>query len=172
MKNAKPRLYLDSAPIIDLVKVKVGIGVDERDADVWHIQQMIRAAQAKDVELYTSALSIAECTHVEDPKKLDEAKPFFMGLLASGKSGIILIQPTLNILERARDLRWIHGVNLGGADAIHVASAHYFKCDELITRDAKILKNATVLGKIGIRVCVGSQTDNLPPQYRQGGLEL
>jgi len=92
VKNVKPWLYLDSAPISDLVKVEVGIGVDpEREADVWHIQQLIRAAQAKDVELYTSALSIAECTHVEDHSKLDEAKPFFMGLLASGKSGIILI---------------------------------------------------------------------------------
>lgn len=63
-------------------------------------------------------------------------------------------------------------MNLGGADAIHVASAHYFKCDELITRDAKILRNATVLGTIGIRVCVGSQTSNVPPHHRQGGLEL
>lgn len=171
MSETKPRIYLDAAPIIDLVKVQVGVGTDPaREADAWHVQQMIRAAQAEQIELFTSALSIAECTHVADQSKLEEAKPFFMGLLASGKSGILLIQPTLNIMERARDLRWTHGVSLGSADAVHVASARHFKCDELITNDGKILKNASVLSKLGIRICTGSQTNYLPAGFRQTDL--
>ncbi|MBI3774533.1 MAG: PIN domain-containing protein [Gammaproteobacteria bacterium] len=171
MNNAKPRIYLDAAPIIDLVKVKVGVGLDsEREKSAWHVQQMIRAAQAEHINLYTSGLSIAECTHVEDQNKLDQAKPFFMGLLASGKGGIVLVQPTLNILERARDLRWIHGVSLKGVDAIHVASALYFKCDELITLDGRIAKNGPILERFGIRVCHGLHTQSLPSQYRQAQL--
>ena len=173
MNNAKPRVYLDAGPIIDLIKVKVGVVVDkQREADAWYLQQLIRAAQAEQVDLYTSTLSIAECTHVADQKKSEEAKPFFMGLLTSGKSGITLIQPTLNIVERARDLRWIHGVNLQGADAIHVSSANYFKCDELITHDGKIRnnENVSILMKLGIRVCSGSETECLPTDFRQGQL--
>lgn len=173
MSNAKPRIYLDAAPIIDLVKVKVGVGLDvEREKSAWCVQQMIRAAQAAHLDLFTSALSIAECTHVGEPTKLDKAKPFFMGLLASGKGGVILIQPTLNILERARDLRWIDEIGLKGADAVHVASALHFKCDELITLDGRIAKHGHILERFGIRVCHGLNTQVLPLEYRQPQLHL
>lgn len=171
MNNTKPRIYLDAAPIIDLVKVKVGIGLDlEREKSAWHVQQMIRAAQADHIELFTSALSIAECTHVGDPAMLEKAKPFFMGLLVSGRGGIILVQPTLNILERARDLRWFHEIGLKGADAVHVASALHFKCDELITLDGRIANKGPILERFGIRVCHGSHSQSLPSQYRQAQL--
>ena len=144
------------------------MGLDsEREKSAWYVRQMIRAAQEEDINLYTSGLSIAECTHVKDQNKLEQARPFFIGLLTSGKGGIVLVQPTLNILERARDLRWIHGVSLRGADAIHVATALHFKCDELITLDTKIAKNGRILETLGIRVCHGSHTQSLPSRYRQ-----
>ncbi len=34
----------------------------------------------------------------------DQAMPFFMGLLASARGGLALVEPTLNLMERARDL--------------------------------------------------------------------
>ena len=102
----KPRIYIESAPFIDLVKSKVGVsGKNDRTRDVFFVEQALEAARAGDIEVFTSALTIAECTHVSDPAKLEAAKPFFMGLLASGKSGVRLIQTTFSVVERARDLR-------------------------------------------------------------------
>lgn len=174
MANDKqPKIYVESPAIIDLVKHKVGIGIDkERETDAWHLQKMIEAAKAEKVQLFTSALSIAECTNVKDKDRLEQAKPFFMGLLTSGRGGFILIQPTLTIMEKARDLRWIHGTSLGGADAVHVASALHFQCNECWSRDGKFMSSATTLDTLGLRVCAPSGTNLLPDEYRQEKLGL
>ncbi|MBK8122739.1 MAG: PIN domain-containing protein [Dokdonella sp.] len=171
MANDKPKIYVESNAIIDLVKHKVGAGIDkERESDAWHLQGMIEAAKAGKVQLLTSSLSIAECTHVRDKDKLEQAKPFFMGLLASGRGGFTLIQPTLTIMEKARDLRWIHGVALSGVDAVHIASALHLQCTECWSRDRKLIQSAGTLDTLGLRVCAPSETRLLPPEYRQGKL--
>ena len=69
-------------------------------ADVAEETVRFLALFSRDMEVFTSAHTIAECTHVNDPAKLEAAKPFFMGLLASGKSGIRLIQTTISVVER------------------------------------------------------------------------
>lgn len=172
--NNRPRIYLDAAPLIDLAKEKVGVPLrdDERQRDVWFIGQMLKAAQDGKVDLFTSVLTIAECTHVEEEKHLESAKLIYMGLLASGKSGIRLVQPVLAIAEKARDLRWIGGVSLRGADAIHVASAMKMSCDELLTTDQKMLKNGNAILALGVRVCRPSQSRLLPAEYLQSELDL
>lgn len=168
-----PRIYIDSCLFIDLVKVKVGTDLDSQAGrEVFYVQQAIEAAIAKDLEIYTSVLTIAECTHVGDPAKLDLAKPFFLGLLASGKSGVRLVQPTLGIVERSRDLRWINGATLKGADAVHVASAAHIGCDEFWTCDSGVLRNAPRLGGLGVVIGRPSETKALPPKYLQGQLKL
>ncbi len=169
----KPRIYIESAPLIDLVKSRVGVsGQEDRARVVFFVEQALEAAKAGDVEVFSSALTIAECTHVNDPAKLEAAKPFFMGLLASGKSGIRLIQTTISVVERARDLRWFSGVALGGADAIHVASALHLRCDELWTGDGKMLARSATLRPLGLRVCQPQATSCLPAKYLQSQLPM
>ena len=169
----KPHIYVDASPIIDLAKFTVGANVSqEREHDAWHLQRMLEAARDGKVLVYTSALSIAECVHVEDQNKLEKAKPFFMGLLASGRGGFALIQPTIAILEKARDLRWINGLSLKGADAVHAASALHFRCSECWSRDNQFVQSATVLKTLGIRVCAPSDTALLPDEYRQENLGI
>jgi hypothetical protein len=120
------------------------------------------------VDLYTSTLSIAECTHVNDENKDRDAQPFFLGVLASGKSGFALVQPTVTIAEQARNLRWIHDLALKGADAIHLASALAMKCHEFITTDGKgFLRRAEAIAKLNLRVCRPSKTTLLPSEFLQ-----
>ena len=115
-----PRVYIDACPIIDLVKYRLQMpSTDDRKKDAWFMDRLIQAAKQEKVSLFTSTLTIAECTHVQDPKKNEDSKAFFLGLLASGKSGFALVQPTVGIAENARNLRWLHGLGLKGADAIH-----------------------------------------------------
>jgi hypothetical protein len=93
-----PRIYVDAAPFIDLVKVRVGVGIpDGQQKDAWVLDRVLQAARDGVLDVFTSTLSIAECTHVSDPGKFEEAKPFFLGLLASGKSGVRLVQTTLSV---------------------------------------------------------------------------
>ena len=171
---SKPRIYIDACPIIDLVKYRLQMqSTDDRQKDAWFTDRLIQAAKLQKVELFTSTLTIAECTHVQDQKKDKEAQPFFLGVLASGKSGFALVQPTVTIAEYARNLRWIHGLALKGADAIHVASALAMKCDEFITTDGKGLPNrADALAKLNLRVCRPSDTNLLPPEFLQENLPL
>lgn len=169
---SKPRIYIDACPIIDLVKHRLQMqSEDDRQKDAWFADRLIQAAKQQKVELFTSTLTIAECTHVQDQKKDKEAQPFFLGVLASGKSGFALVQPTVTIAENARNLRWIHGLALKGGDAIHVASALAMKCDEFITTDGKgLLKRAEALAKLNLRVCRPSATRLLPPEFLQENL--
>ena len=169
-----PRIYVDACPIIDLVKHRLQMkSADDRQKDAWFMDRLIQAAKLRKVELFTSTLTIAECTHVNDQKKDKEAQPFFLGLLASGKSGFALVQPTVAIAEQARNLRWIHGLALKGADAVHVASALAMKCDEFITTDSKgLLKRAEGLAKLNLRMSRPSETQLLPPEFLQENLTL
>lgn len=169
MSASKPRIYLDAAPIIDLVKYEVRVAIpDELSLHAWHTQQLVKAAQDGPVELFTSSISIAECTQVKDKAKEELARPFFLGLLASGRGGIRLAQPTMVILDLARSLRWVNECNLRGADAIHVATAIRFGCQEFLTTDIKVLSNSDLLVKThGLRICKPSATRLLPDDYRR-----
>ncbi len=171
---AKPRIYIEACPLIDLVKHRLHMeAADDRQQDAWFTDRLIQAGKMGKVELFTSTLTIAECTHVRDEAKNKEAQPFFLGLLASGKSGFALVQPTVTIAEQARNLRWIHGLALKGADAVHVASALAMKCEEIITTAGKgLLKKAEALEKLNLRVCRPAETRLLPAEFRQDQLPL
>jgi predicted nucleic acid-binding protein len=91
-------------------------------------------------------------------------------MFLSGKV-VKLSQLTLNIAERARDLHWLHGINLSGADSIHVASALQTGCKEFLTFDRKKSRSPIAMekeiAKLGLRVITPSKTACLPKDYLQ-----
>lgn len=169
------RVYIEACPFIDMAKHRAEmLSGDEDEQNVWFTKQLIKAAKDNKIEVLTSSLSIAECTHVQAPNAPDpseDIKRFYDGLLNSGKSGIKLVQPTVAIMEKARNFRWVDGIYLkGAADAIHVASALAMRCSEFITTDTKILKHHTKLQDLNLIVCKPKETKLLPPEYQQDSL--
>ena len=60
---------------IDLVKGSVGKALEPgRDKEVWFIEALLKASANRDLEVYTSTLSVAECTHVGDENITDEGQ--------------------------------------------------------------------------------------------------
>ena len=62
----RPRIYVEANCLIDAAKVEIK-GVKSiqglphsRQQGIWMIQQILRAARAKDIEAFTSTISIAE----------------------------------------------------------------------------------------------------------------
>jgi len=74
----------------------------------------------------------------------------------------------------ARDLRWNHGIELRGPDSIHVASALYMKCEELLSANGKLARfeaQGSKLARMGLYAKRGKDTACLPSKYRQLDLE-
>ncbi|MHB1250202.1 MAG: PIN domain-containing protein, partial [Polaromonas sp.] len=94
-----------------------------------------------------------------------EVKRLIDGMLMSGKSGVMPVQPVINIVKAARDFHWVHGVmQISPLDALHVATAMHMKCDYFVTTDQKLkdmLKD--IAGKIGIRFTTADSIKNLLP---------
>lgn len=172
----RPRIYVEATCLIDAAKVEIK-GVtsirdypDRRHQDTWVIQQILRAARAKDLEACTSTLSIAECCHIGEKPPGETVKRLFESVLLSGRC-LKLVESDVFVCEEARDLIWEHGMSLKGADAIHVASALVANCEELLTTDEGILKQAAAItAAIGLTVLHPSATQLLPDAYRQGQL--
>jgi predicted nucleic acid-binding protein len=164
------RAYIDACCFIDMVKTEVGKALaTEREQDVWHLKRLLEANRDGEVELYTSVLTIAECSHAGDNDISEAVKSTFTRLLMSGQY-VRLVQLTPFIAQDARDLRWNHGVNLGGADAIHLATALDRKCEEFLSADSRFQKinaHSGVLKRLGIEPRSGRATDCLPDKYRQ-----
>jgi hypothetical protein len=169
----KPRIYSDSCCFIDMAKQEVGVTFNaDRTNDVWHLKQLLQATRDGEISTFTSTLAIAECTSV-DGSVTQKVKDIFTRLLMSGQY-VVLVQPTPFIMQEGRDLKWIHGINLRGADSVHVASALDRKCDEFITTDdqAKKLDAWLKLQGMGLRIICGRETQCLPSKYRQIPLGL
>jgi predicted nucleic acid-binding protein len=132
------RIYIETSPLIDVIKGRVRVQVDQdRLNDVWHVEACLRAALAGDIEVVTSMLTIAECRRAKQGKPpTEEMKKVIRSVLASGKV-FHLAEVTQTIAETARDLEWEHGINLSGADAVHVATAFRTGCKEFFTLDGR-----------------------------------
>jgi hypothetical protein len=69
---SKPKLYVDSCAFIDLAKYEARLysGSDprraERERDVWHLKRLLEASRSGFVRILTSAITIAECTHLRE----------------------------------------------------------------------------------------------------------
>ena len=166
------RAYFDACCFVELAKGKFGKALTRDGAFLWHLETLLRASRLGKVEVCTSILSVAECTSAEGDIDA-KVQELFVGLLTSGKGGVTLLQTDIWTVERARDLRWKHGLNFRSADAIHVASALEAKCDELITMDGlsaskkSMLKSSAQLSAIGIRAIEPDKTALIPPEFMQ-----
>jgi hypothetical protein len=164
----KPAVYLDACCFIDMVKEAIGQALpSDRSDDVWFLKQITQACRDAEIDVYTSVISIAECTHADGDMSI-KVRNTFESLLMSGQY-VKLVQPTPFIATDARDLRWQHGISLRGADAMHVASALDRKCEEFITTDGQAKKMAAkaTLAQLGLRVIRASETKCLPGKYFQ-----
>jgi hypothetical protein len=164
------KTYMDSCCFIDMVKTKVGQTLSQdREHDVWHLKRLLEANRDKEIEIYTSTLTIAECSHGGDGDISPTVKSEFERLLMSGQY-VRLVQVTPFIAVDARDLRWTHGMAIKGADTIHVASALAMKCEELLSSNSRLARLgliSTKLAKLGLHVRSGRDTQCLPEKYRQ-----
>lgn len=151
------RVYLDACCFIELAAYKVGFHKLKREEDVRFLDRVLKAAFDGKLEVYTSTLSVAECRYVlstADSKKIltDEIKRLFQDLLTSGQF-VILVQDSVLVAERARNLYWVHQLNVKGPDAIHIASALEMSCDEFLTFDENgPFKQKTELEALGLIV--------------------
>jgi predicted nucleic acid-binding protein len=164
------KIYMDACCFIDMVKIKVGkVVTQERESDVWHLKRLLEANRDKEIEIYSSTISIAECSHAGDNDISAPVKSEFERLLMSGQY-VRLVQLTPFIATDARDLRWVHGINLKGADSIHVASALAMKCEEFLSANGRLERLGSAgntLARLGLHVRNGRHTQCLPEQYRQ-----
>jgi hypothetical protein len=81
-----------------------------------------------------------------------------------------LVQLTPFIGVDARDLRWVRGIALKGADSVHIASALAMKCTEFLTSNGRLNRLNVVspaLAKLNLQVREGRDTQCLPEKYRQ-----
>ena len=86
-------VYLDACCFIEAVKHDIGIAITtDRQRDVWHYKQLMQANRDGEISVYTSVLSIAECSHAAGDVS-DAVKSAFKRLLLSGQY-LSLVQPT------------------------------------------------------------------------------
>ena len=166
------RVYFDSCCFIELAKGKFGKALLDGGEHIWPLETLVRASKAAQVQVCTSILTVAECLGAADDTS-PEVRQLFMGLLTSGRGGVLLLQSDLWVVERARDLRWKDGLNFKCPDSIHIATALEAGCCELLTADGSgaskksILKAAPELLRLGLRVCRPSETTSIPDDWRQ-----
>lgn len=161
-------LYMESCCVIDVVKYRLNhkhliSDLESREQHIQYCMKMLEAARFGDLRVLTANLTISECKHL-DGYIDDEVKRLFRSILSSGRV-IRIITDNIFIGELSRDLLWEHDIHLRGADGTHVASAVYAKCEEFITWDGRIMKQAEKIGKLGLRVISADQTKLLPRHY-------
>lgn len=159
------RVYMDSYCFIDMAKQAIGALPAVSTQEVWYCWKLLEAARDREIDVLTSVLTIAECTHA-DGNSDAKVRDLFTRLLMSGQY-VQLVQPTPFIAADARDLRWVHGIALRGPDGLHVASGLFLKAAEFLTTDVKITKHVAGIGTLGMRVTNAAKTTCLPMKYRQ-----
>jgi hypothetical protein len=89
----KPSVYLDSCCFIDMVKVAVGKTLTtDRENDVWFLKQLTQACRDGEVDVLTSIITIAECSHAGEGDTSPQVRVQFQSLLMSGQY-VKLVQP-------------------------------------------------------------------------------
>jgi predicted nucleic acid-binding protein len=156
---------MDSCCFIELAVQSIGKHEADRENDLWFLKALLNAAYDEEIEVLTTTLTIAECSHAKQDVS-EDVKTLFKKFLTSGRY-VFLVQDSVLVAEKARNLRWVHGLTLGGADSIHIASALELKCDEFLTWDKKIHDNAVALNELALAVRFPRDTGCLPDSYRQ-----
>lgn len=170
------RVYFDSCCFIELAKGKFGKSLLDGGKHIWYLETLLRASRVGKIQVCTSILTVVECVSAEGDISPD-VQHLFMGLLTSGKGGVLLLQSDLWVVEKARDLRWKEMLNFKCPDSVHVASAIENGCAELLTMDGtgssakSILKAAPALSKLGLRVCAPTDTLSISDEMRQQSID-
>ena len=164
------RAYIDSCCFIDIVKTSVGQMLStEKEEDVWFLKRLLEANRDGEVVLFTSTMTVAECSHVGEQRLSDKTKSEFNRLLTSGQY-VRLVQATPFIAQDARNLRWDSGIELRGMDSVHVASALAMKCEEFISSNGKLIKvqaQGAKLQRLSLYPKRAKDTAILPAKYLQ-----
>lgn len=174
----EPKVYFDACCFIDLVSHELSIGVKSgRDSHVYYCRKFLEAARNKEASVFTSTLTVAECTHIKDDSDqsnhktvlTDEVKRLFEGMLLSARSGVIPVQPTPRIVKSARDLQWKHGATFKPMDSLHIATAIEMKCGYFLTTDGRLKpENIKIVNDLGLIVCTADKISTcLPSKYAQ-----
>jgi len=169
----KSKIYIDSCCVINYCKGETRSNLTEDEKkDVWFIKRMFLAKFHNDVEIFTSALTIAECLYTDKMtfSATDEEKEIFNRVLLSGR--IALSYPVDHLIAlKSRDIRWNNKINIRrGADGVHVATAVNLKCNELWTIDGKIAKDDArkkIFSQYGLAIINPSKTLCLPDEYKK-----
>lgn len=170
----RPIIYMDACCFIDAVKFAVGNLPTHRNDDAWHVKTLLEASHAREVEVITSMLSIAECVAVEHGQEAVplDVQDHFRRLLTSGQY-VTLAPQTPKTGKTVQDLRWVHGLVLRGADSLHLATAmergalEFISSDEKLTKP-KMIDAAQKLTGSGIRLIRASNTVHIPDHRLQG----
>lgn len=176
--SSEPRVYIDACCFIDMVCHDLSIGLRSgRWSHVHYCRKFLEAARDKEAQAFSSTLTVAECTHIKDESDqkdvkavlTDEVKRLFEGMLMSGKSGVMPVQPIPKIIALARDLRWKHGATFKPMDSLHIATAITMKCDYFLTTDGKLKpENVEIAKRFNLAVCTADKIAHLlPSRYRQ-----
>lgn len=169
----KSSVYIDACCFIEIAKFEAEIDVgDQRKTEVWYTKKLLQAHRDREINVFTSTLTIAECLHVGGKSVPNDVQLSLDALLTSGQY-LSLVQPTPFICIDARNLRWNDGITLKGADGVHLASALERKCSEFISFDGRfgrVAENSNALKAKGLSVYQPSQTKALPSKYLQGDL--
>ena len=166
------RIYFDACCFIDLAKDDALGQVEAgRDHHVWYCRKFLEAHRGEDVVVYSSTISVAECTHLKDetrePIITEEIKNRFRAFLLSGRA-ITPVLPTPKIMDVARDITWEHSIRASGVDRIHLATAMQMGCGYFLTSDATLIKRATEFEALGLKICMANDAKELlPNKYKQ-----
>lgn len=174
----EPKVYFDACCFIDLASHDLSIGVNlGRASHVYYCRKFLEAARNKEAGVFTSTLTVAECTHVKDDSNpsnhktvlTDDVKRLFEGMLLSAKSGVMPVQPTPRIVKAARDLQWKHGAAFKPMDSLHIATAIEMGCGYFLTTDRRLgPENIKIVNSLGLTVCTADKISTcLPSRYAQ-----
>lgn len=154
------------------------MGKDEegREEEVWYCKKLLEASRDGELQVVTSTLTVAEAYHIGDRNDISEdAKKLFKGMLTSGKGGVVLIETSIFVSSKARDLFWDGDAKIKKApDRIHLASAIESGCQEFYTTDNKdlIKKSEKIKRKYGLTISYASKTTVLPGHYLQERIKV
>ena len=176
---SEPKVYFDACCFIDMAQKAHGLTINpSRDAHIFALKAFLKAARAKDAVVFTSTLTMVECTCVTDLSQMEpnqkvynsEVQRLFRGMLQSGTSGVTPVASTPSITEAARDLRWQHDIGVKAMDALHLATARKMGCTHFLTTDGRIgAETREKLAKLGLIVCTADAVASsiLPSKYMQ-----
>src|SRR5688500_9797572 len=134
MTDRLSRIYMDANAIIDTLKADLFLKapkipgakpheqpyfVDNFPKKKLHLEycaKLIKAARNGKIDLLTSTLTLAEVWHIGTKPPSEEDKRIIESTLTSGVV-FKLVPDSYFIGRRARDLAWINGIVLTGADA-------------------------------------------------------